>query len=84
MGASLGVPFWRAVRGDIEHRRRGHRVLEEHLEEIAHPIEEDGVGMLRLHRQVVPQHRRHRREFPRRLSRFGARRPRILRVFGGA
>ena len=70
--------------GHVEHRRGGDRVLEEHLEEVAHPVQEDGVGMLRLHRQVVPEHRRHRRELPPRPPLSGGRRPRILRVFGGA
>ena len=79
-----GRPLLTRGQGQVKDRRRGHRVLEEHLEEVAHPIEEDGVGVLRLHRQVVPEHRRHRRELPRRRPRSGGRRPRILRVFGGA
>ena len=44
--------------GDLEERRRAHRVLEEQLVEIAHAIEQQGVRELRLELQIVAQHRR--------------------------
>ena len=45
--------------GDVERRRRGLGVGEEHLVEIAHAIEEQRIGMLRLDLVVLRHHRRH-------------------------
>jgi len=44
--------------GEIEQRGRLDRVVEEKLEEIPHPVEEEGVRMARLDLQIVPEHRR--------------------------
>ena len=53
----LGAALARGER-DLEDGRRLRRVLVEHLEEVAHAIEQDRVGVLRLHLEVVAQHRR--------------------------
>ena len=42
---------------DAEDGRRLLRVVEEHLVEVAHPVEEDGVRRPALHLEVLPQHR---------------------------
>ncbi len=42
---------------DLENGRRLRRVLVEHLEEVTHAIEQDRVRVLRLHLEVVAQHR---------------------------
>ena len=47
---------------DAEQRRRLLRVVEEHLVEVAHPIEEDGVRDPALHLEVLPEHRGHTRD----------------------
>src|SRR5690606_20317745 len=43
---------------DIDERCRAPRILEEHLVEIAHAIEEQHIGMLGLDAQVLLHHRR--------------------------
>ena len=43
--------------GDAEQRGRVLRVVEEHLVEVAHPVEEDGVRDPALHLEVLPEHR---------------------------
>ena len=53
-----------------------HRVLEEHLVEVAEPEEEDRVRVARLGLQVLPHHRRERRSLARRRA------PRPLRPSG--
>ena len=53
----VGVAVARGQR-DTEQGRRLLRVLEEHLVEIAHPVEEDRVGDPALHLEVLPEHRR--------------------------
>ena len=52
----LGPALARGER-DLEDGRGLLRVLVEHLEEVAHAIEQDGVRVLRLHLEVVAQHR---------------------------
>ena len=51
-----------AARGqrDIECRRRRLRIVEEQLEEIAHPVEQQAIARLRLERVILRHHRRHR------------------------
>ena len=44
--------------GDLERARGHHRVLEEELVEVAHPEEEEGVGVLGLHAVVLLHGRR--------------------------
>ena len=50
----------RAARGqgDVEQAMRALRVIEEELVEVAHPVEEERVGMLGLDAQVLLHHRR--------------------------
>ena len=50
----------RAARGqgDVEQAMRALRVVEEELVEVAHPVEEERVGMLGLDAQVLLHHRR--------------------------
>ena len=48
--------------GDFEDRRSPLRIVEEELEEVAHPIHHDAVRMLRLDLQVVAQHGGHFRD----------------------
>jgi len=43
---------------DIEGGRGLDRIVEEQLVEIAHPVEQQMVGMHRLDRQVLAHHRR--------------------------
>ncbi len=42
---------------DVERGRRAHRIVEEQLVEIAHPVEQQMVRMRRLDRQVLAHHR---------------------------
>jgi hypothetical protein len=41
---------------DAEQRRRVAGVVEEHLVEIAHPVEQDRVRHAALHLEVLPEH----------------------------
>ncbi len=43
---------------DVEQRRGDLRVAQEHLVEIAHPVEHDRIGMRRLDREVLAHHGR--------------------------
>jgi hypothetical protein len=45
---------------DVEGRRRRLGVLEEHLVEVAHPVEQERVGMRRLDLKILRHHRRRR------------------------
>ncbi len=42
---------------DVEHACRAPRVLEEQFVEVAHPVEDQHVGVLRLDAQVLLHHR---------------------------
>jgi len=42
---------------DVEQPRRLLRIVEEQLVEVAHPVEEEGIGVLRLDAQVLLHHR---------------------------
>ena len=55
--------------GDIEYRCGGRGVLEEQLEEVAHPVQQNRVRVVGLDRQVVPEHRREGGDVPGRPSR---------------
>ena len=52
-----------AARGqrDVERRRGRLGVVEEQLEEVAHPVEEQAIGRFRLERQILRHHRRRSR-----------------------
>jgi hypothetical protein len=56
----LAVPLGARGERDLEHLRGLDCVLEEHLVEVAQPEEEDGIGVPRLHLEVLPHHRRRR------------------------
>ena len=43
---------------DVQRLRCRHGIVKEHLIEIAHPIEQQRAGMLRLDRQILRHHRR--------------------------
>jgi hypothetical protein len=58
--ASRGVLRSRGE-GEFEGAAREQRVFVEHLVEIAHPEEEDGVAMLLLGVEILPHRRRRRR-----------------------
>ena len=45
--------------GDIERRRRFHRVIEEELEEVTHPVEKQAILVRLLDAQVLRHHGRH-------------------------
>ena len=62
IGASMSESRWRGRQGDPEERRRVLRVVEEHLVEVAHPVEEDRVRDPALHLEVLPEHRGHARD----------------------
>ena len=53
-GHSLSLAHVAARQHDVELRRRRARVLVEGLVEIAEPEEDDGVGVARLHLEVLP------------------------------
>jgi hypothetical protein len=53
----LAVSLGAGGERDLEHLRGLDGVLEEHLVEVAEPEEEDGVGVPRLHLEVLPHHR---------------------------
>ena len=44
---------------DVQRRGGRHGVVEEHLVEIAHPVEQQRAGVLRLDLQILRHHRRH-------------------------
>jgi hypothetical protein len=46
---------------DVQRLGRRDRIVEEHLVEIAHPVEQQRVRILRLDLQVLRHHRRHMR-----------------------
>ncbi len=54
---ALGAALPRGER-HLQQRRGALGVLEEQLVEVAHPVEQQGVRMLRLELQIVAQHRR--------------------------
>jgi hypothetical protein len=56
-GLDVGVLVPRGQR-DPEHRSGFPGVVEEHLVEVAHPVEQDGVRDPALHLEVLPEHRR--------------------------
>ena len=62
-----------ARQGDVEGGRRGGGVLEEHLVEIAHSVEEQAVRVLALDGEVLRHHRRRR---------CGRRLARVVGLFG--
>ena len=43
---------------DVERLGRGHGIVEEHLVEVAHPVEEQRIGMRALDLQILRHHRR--------------------------
>ena len=43
---------------DVEYLARHFRIVEEQLEEIAHPVEQQAIGRLALEREVLGHHRR--------------------------
>ena len=51
--------------GDVERRCRLHGVVEKHLVEIAHAVEDQRVRMPALGREILHHHRRRIRRFPR-------------------
>ena len=53
--AQVEAPFGE---GDVEGRRRRDGVVEEHLVEVAHPVEKKGAGVLGLDLQILRHHRR--------------------------
>ena len=61
IGASMSESRWRAVSAMPRSGAASLGVVEEHLVEVAHPIEEDRVRHAALHLEVLPEHRGHAR-----------------------
>ncbi len=54
----VGLALIPSCQCDIEKRCDEFGVVKKHLVEIAHPIEDDRVGIFFLHAQKLPHHRR--------------------------
>jgi len=57
-GDGLALVLPSLGQGDVEGGGGGNGIIEEHLVEVAHPVEQKGAGVLGLDRQILRHHRR--------------------------